>query len=403
MIGHVLKVVWRRKTQNVLLLAEIFISFVVVLAVSTFAIHLARNLGSPLGYEIDRVYRASYQEAVWESGTAVEESRARVAHMLEAVRSLPEVESAELISMPPYNNGRSMENDTLNGRDWSVEVNEAGDDLPRTLGLRLVSGRWFSRQDDGAADTPVVLNAQHARFLFGHADAVGELLPVGDDDRKSGTVRRRRVIGVVSDFRRAGEIEAPANYLFTRVDLAKAERMPGSIMVRVWPGVGPDEEERLSRTLLAAAKGWAVEVMPLREVREASLRLSAVPLVVLGVVAGFLLLMVALGLTGVLWQSVTRRTSEIGLRRALGAPEGAILRQVVGEIAAVSLAAAALGGLLALQVPLLDLFGGGARPGTYAAGFAVSTLLLLLLTTACALYPGRLAMRVSPVSALRYE
>jgi putative ABC transport system permease protein len=122
---------------------------------------------------------------------------------------------------------------------------------------------------------------------------------------------------------------------------------------------------------------------------------------IVGLVAAFLAIMVALGLTGVLWLAVTRRTREIGLRRAKGATRGDIRRQILGEILALTTLAILPGVLLALQLPLV-----GALPvpgGVFAASLALSVLGIYLLAILCGWYPARLAVQVEPTEALRYE
>jgi putative ABC transport system permease protein len=131
-------------------------------------------------------------------------------------------------------------------------------------------------------------------------------------------------------------------------------------------------------------------------------RLYLGPLVVVGLVAGFLLLMVALGLTGVLWQSVTQRTREIGLRRAKGASIAHIHAQFLGEILVMTTLSLTVGVVAAVQLPLFDQVTGiGAR--VYATSLAISILAIYCLTAACAYYPSRIATRVPPAEALRYE
>jgi putative ABC transport system permease protein len=125
------------------------------------------------------------------------------------------------------------------------------------------------------------------------------------------------------------------------------------------------------------------------------------PVLVITPVAGFLAIMVALGLTGVLWLAVTRRTREIGLRRAKGATRGDIRFQILGEIVILTSFALLPGVLLALQLPLV-----GALPvpaAVYAVSLALSVLGIYLLAILCAWYPARLAVAVEPTEALRYE
>jgi putative ABC transport system permease protein len=121
-----------------------------------------------------------------------------------------------------------------------------------------------------------------------------------------------------------------------------------------------------------------------------------------GLIAAFLLVMVMMGLTGVLWQTVTQRTREIGLRRAKGATIPNIQHQVLGEVLVLTSLAVAAGSLVVAQVPLLDLV--GAIDGrAYAAGLGLSVVCIYLLSIACAWAPSRLATSMPPAEALRYE
>jgi putative ABC transport system permease protein len=136
--------------------------------------------------------------------------------------------------------------------------------------------------------------------------------------------------------------------------------------------------------------------------RASSIQFAIAPLAAVGLVAGFLMLMVALGLLGVLWQTVTQRTREIGLRRAKGAARVDVQRQILGEIAVMTTLALAAGLLVAIQFPLLDIIY-FVEPHVYALGLVISVAAIYLLTLTCAWYPSRMATRIEPAEALRYE
>src|SRR5205085_1117944 len=148
-----------------------------------------------------------------------------------AVAALPEVEASAGVHTPPFGMSRSLSVIDHDGRSISIERGEVTDDAAKVPGIRVLSGRWFGREDDGSPELPTVLNLRLARELFGDEDPVGRLIDEGYGDR------RRRVVGVVEDFRRGGEFDAPANYLFERVDMrSDANRPPQHILVRVRPG-----------------------------------------------------------------------------------------------------------------------------------------------------------------------
>jgi putative ABC transport system permease protein len=106
-------------------------------------------------------------------------------------------------------------------------------------------------------------------------------------------------------------------------------------------------------------------------------------------------------LVGVLWQNVTQRTREIGLRRAKGATQQHVHAQILGELFVLASIGVFLGFIVVVQFPLLDLIGIEAR--VFAFGLGVSLVLIYALTLTAGLYPSWLATKVQPAEALHYE
>ena len=127
------------------------------------------------------------------------------------------------------------------------------------------------------------------------------------------------------------------------------------------------------------------------------------PLMVLSVIAAFLLLMVAFGLFGVLWQNTTQRIPEIGLRRALGASAGGIYRQIIAEQLLLSSVAMLAGLALLVQLPLTGALGESLGWPVFAGAAGVSMAVVYLLSLLCSVYPGWRASRMTPTEALHYE
>ena len=156
------------------------------------------------------------------------------------------------------------------------------------------------------------------------------------------------------------------------------------------------------RKLKGIVPGWSYSINNWEKHRNNHHRESMLPLTIFSVVGVFMLLMVALGLFGVLWQNVTRRTQEIGLRKAMGATKGKIYAQITGELLVVALFGMLLAILVLVQFPLL-----GVIPEldwtTFSLGLGSSIALMLALAMICAFYPSRVATGYTPAAALHYE
>jgi putative ABC transport system permease protein len=212
-----------------------------------------------------------------------------------------------------------------------------------------------------------------------------------------------RVVGVFKDFREDGELSGPEPYFFKRTRLSGADTRPlYNMVVRVRPGTPAAFEEALMTRLRATIPGSTFQVDPLSKMRRSLMRLKLVPFVAAAMIAAFMLIMVALGMVGVLWQSVARRRREIGLRRALGATARGVSLQVLGELLAVTTAGLLLGATLAVQLPLLGVIAWIGN-GVYATAMALAALTVYGLTVAAALYPSWLATQVQPAEALHDE
>lgn len=420
MIRHLLRIVWNRKRANFLIAIEILLSFLVLAAVATMLVYYIDNYRQPLGYVWQDTWVVSLDANVQDiPGSEVQAGapgtgpratqRAQVARFLEIVGDLPEVASASAAFIGPYDHSTWRSSIKAQGKEYRYFYNEATDEFAETLRMNVLRGRWFDKSDDGSDSQAAVINRRLAREMFGDADPIGQVVEDETErDPKSPTQRERtrlRIVGVIDDFRKDGEYSPPDNFLIARNRLDDPRETvfpPGRLLVRVRPGTTVAFEEKLVARLRAAAPDWTFQSEPLEAKRSEAGLAYIGPLAAYGVVAVFLLIMVALGLTGVLWLNVTQRTREIGLRRAKGATIINVQQQLVGEVAVLTTLAVAVGVILVAQFPLLDLYGNIPAP-VYMAGLAVALVGIYALTTACAYVPSRLAGRVQPAEALRYE
>jgi putative ABC transport system permease protein len=306
----------------------------------------------------------------------------------------------------PYGRSSWTSSITLSGRNVEYGANEATDSFRDTMQLSVTKGRWFDRTDAGMPGEAVVINERLARELFGREDPVGRTIT--PDPPKIQEIPRQpamRIVGVISDFRKAGEFAPADNFTFFRNNLDESymgKRVPRWLLVRARPGSGAEFEERVVTRLQQSAPEWSFRAEPLTRARSTMLRSYAPSIAAWALIAAFLTIMVMMGLTGVLWQAVTQRTREIGLRRAKGATAAAIRRQVLGEVLILTTFAVIAGVAVVAQFPVIELLGPiGTR--IYVAGLCVSIVCTYGLTAACAWAPSRLASRVVPAEALRYE
>jgi len=394
MIRHLFTLIWNRRRANFLLIAEVFMAFVVLFVVGSLLVYNQQNYRTPLGYAYQQVWRVDL-----DPGTQPEAGRlATVRQLMAQLRAMPGVVAVgRTSSNTPFSgstNGSPVTADHEKRVVEHVSGHSVEDPLGEVLQLPVVAGRWFDRRDDATTLRPAVLTRDLAESLFPHQAPLGQVINRNGEDFK--------IVGLVEQFRADGDLEEPRPAIFLRVSPQDTTFNEAStLLLRVRPGAGAELERQMSTALLANAKGWSVGITALPEQRAAQLKRTLTPLVALGLVCGFLILNVALGLFGVLWQTINQRRAELGVRRALGATAAAISGQVLGEILVITTFGLALGLLVAAQFPLLGVF--NIKAGVYGTAMAMATVGLYALATVCALYPSRLAAGIQPAVALREE
>jgi putative ABC transport system permease protein len=412
MILQLVKLCWNRKRAQALVAVEVFFSFLVVFAVMTVAVYNLDNYRRPLGFDYKGVLNVNVTSlsdlAANISGapvSATEESR----RLLREVRGLDAVEGVAGMAVPAFDLTGMSGIVEYEGRRIDSFNNEVTDDFAQVMGVEVTQGRWFEPADDALSYDPVLINERLKRDLFGAEDALGRnIAPKPDGTHPAGhgageAPRELRVVGVFTDFREDGELSGPEPYFFRRSRIAGPDaRLYYNLVVRVRPGTPAAFEESLMDRLRAVSPGHTFQVDPLTKTRRSMMRLRLVPMLSAALIAGFMLIMVALGMVGVLWQSVARRRHEIGLRRALGASGQGVSLQVLGELLVVTTAGLLLATALAVQVPLLGVVGWVGN-GVYAVAMALAALTIYGLTVVSALYPSWLATQVQPAEALHYE
>jgi len=266
-----------------------------------------------------------------------------------------------------------------------------------TIGARLIDGRLIDERDVAGTPAAVVINETMKRRYWPEASPLGHRMRFGSQNAPMFTI-----VGVVKDIKERGYELAmkPAIYLSFAQTL-NTWAVPEFLAVRV-KGNPADIAEALRRIVSAADPDQPVAaVRTMDEILELDVADRREQMVLLGTFAGLALLLSSLGLYGVLSYVVLQRSRELGLRMALGATAGSVMRMVVARGLVLMGAGLAIGLALAwaLTRTLQNLLYGVAAgdPPTFAA---VVALLVLIAIVACYV-PARRASRLDPIAALR--
>lgn len=264
-----------------------------------------------------------------------------------------------------------------------------------TLGVRLLEGRDIAAADAKGAPEVVVINATMARTYWPGQSAVGHTIQTPN------TGRVYRVVGVAADHKRHGVLERPSPYFY--VAAAQQPSRYNFLLART-NGDAAALVAALRRDLLAMEPGIVfMDATTMEQHLVATLMPARVGAMLATAFGGLGTLLAAIGLYGVLAFSVARRTREIGIRMAIGADPGGILRMVMRQGYTLVAAGLLTGGLLAAGAAyaLRDLLY-ATSPVDPVAWSAASAALLASAALANAI-PARRAMRVEPLTALRTD
>ena len=329
--------------------------------------------------------------------------------LVERARTLPGVRSAAAASFLPVSGGGSIIHFNITGRPPKSphEFVAAGyrtitPNYLETLGVPLLQGRFFTRADNDKSPAVVLINATMARTFFHDENPLGKRLQLGAlPDQEVPTME---IVGVVGDvhFGLGTDPQAEMYLPYRQADLI----LPVFQLSLVMRTAGdPSLQTSALRSALAEIdpNQPLVKVRTMEENMATTVAQPRFRTWLIGILAMLALVLAAVGVYGVMSYTVTQRTSEIGVRVALGAQPGDVFRIIVGQGLRLALFGVAVGLVAALILTRLlqsFLFGISAYdPLT----FIVVSALLTLVAVAASYFPARRATRVDPMIALRYE
>ena len=321
--------------------------------------------------------------------------------LLARVRDLPGVEAASFAARVPlgFGSGSDFILREIDGytpapnEEISVYYTRVESDYLRTMGIHLVAGREFTDRDGVDAPDVTVVNETLARRYFGGRDPIGGRIRVGQ--------RSLQIVGVARDGKYASISEAPRPFMYLpnqqwyRPDTILHVKTAGDPISLVAP------LQRVVRSMDAN--------VPLFDIRTLAGHLEIAVFVqrmlaaILGVFGMLALVLASIGLYGVIAALVAQRTPEIGMRMALGASQGDIIKLVMKQGLGVTSVGVALGlaGAIAVTRLFKTLLVGVSATDTLS--FAVTVAILVAVAMAAVYIPARRAAAVDPLLALRQE
>ncbi|HWR50982.1 MAG TPA: ABC transporter permease [Bryobacteraceae bacterium] len=389
---------WRMGPGALLVAGEVALALVLVTGAGLMLNSMARLLRTPIGFEPQNVlsFRVSLPLDLKEPA-----ARAFQDALLQRAAALPGVEAAETSSSSPLARFHDISLLSVPGRGEErieVGIHTVSPGLFGLLRIPVLRGRGFTAQDSPGAPWVALLSRTTARKLFGASDPVGRTISLAMWDERLKSVQ---VIGVAGDVQYGNVQDSldPQVYLCSR----QLYTPFGLFFVRA-KGSPDALASALRREVAGLDRNLPVfDVVTMEQRYSAAMARTRFTTVLLGCFAVLALALAAVGIYGVIAYNVSRRGREVGIRMALGAGRGGVLRMVLKEslwVTWAGIAAGSVGSLALTRFLSSQLY--EVRPNDPLT-FASTAVVLTGVALAATWIPARRAARVDPMAALRYE
>jgi putative ABC transport system permease protein len=407
----------RQRARAILVIAQVALAVLLLAAAGLTLKSFWRSQQVPLGFNPSGVLTMSIALPLSRyPATARPEKIVRFYdQLLERVRRLPGVSAAAICNNEPFDHHEWDSSFHItgtppdpSGQEPISEMAIVSPDFFRALGMPILRGRDFGPEDVRGRPGTVVIDELAAQKLFPGINPIGKQV---DDPVTIGLPTANgipvTIIGIVPHTRNnaPGEKEEARNLPMMYFSASQFAKQEENLIVRAKAGFNPHSLISPIRNEIAALdRDQAVsDIATMEENVDDSLASQRLTMTLLGVFAGLALILASIGLYGVMALIVTQRTRELGIRFALGASRGDVLRLVLGQgavLVGIGLAAGLLGAFVAsraLRSVLYDV-----APLDPAALISALLTLSLVALIACFL-PARRASLVDPIEALRME
>jgi putative ABC transport system permease protein len=390
-----------RWVRNGLLVGEVALSIVLLVGAALLLRSFSRLTSVDPGFDADRIL--AFQVAL--PPTAYPDPHNRVSFfdaLLQKLESLPQVSAAGMVQTLPIRSDYVL-SFAIQGRppakpgeSPSANHRSISPGYFQTLGIPLLRGRTFTERDTEKMPMVAIVDQTFADRHFAGEDPIGNGIDIGN-----GTDGFYEIVGIVGNVHHAGLDTAPTPTMY----IPFRQEVFSSMSIVVRTDGDPAQLSNAARQAVREIDSSlpAFQMAPLTDILSESVAQRRFSMLLLALFALIALFLASVGLYGVVAYTVSRRTQEIGLRMAIGAQAGEVMRMVLSggmKLALVGVligtaAALALSRLVASMLYDVTAF----DPLSY-----IATGLILLAVAALACYvPARRAMRIDPIVALRQE
>jgi len=386
----------RSRLRSVLVFVQVALSFVLIAGAGLVLRSLVRMQNADPGFSTRSVVVSSVD--LFSAGYKPDRAKIFYNQLVERIRALPGVQSATLARLRPFSYGTySSAPLEIEGyqpprnEQVAADYNEVGEGYFATIGIPIVAGREFIRNDDGNAPPVAIVNETMAAKYWPGKDPVGQRLKVKD--------KWMEIVGVAKNANYRTKLEQSTPFFY--VPVRQNFFVQNNIIIRTGQSATATSNA-LAREVHALDANLApLDAISLQEQVDLMSYTQRLAVALLAIFGGMALFLAAIGLYAVMSYSVSQSTRELGMRMALGAGARDILRLVLSRGLRLTIAGIAIGGVAAvLLTRLMGTMLYKVSPQDPIA-FGLALIILLAVALFACFLPARRATRVDPVRALR--
>jgi putative ABC transport system permease protein len=388
----------RSRVRSVLVFVQVALSFVLIAGTGLLLRSLVQMQNSDPGFSTRNVVVSAAD--LFSAGYKLDRSKIFYEQMLQRIRALPGVQSATLEGVRPFSyadySSAPLEIEGYQpprNEQVSADYNQVGEGYFATIGIPIVSGREFTRNDDENAPPVAIVNETMAAKYWPGKDPVGQRLKVKD--------KWMEIVGVAKNAKYRTKLEQPTPFFY--VPVRQNFLVQNGFIIRTDQSAAAIRNA-LAREIHALDPNLApLDTITLQEQVDRMSYTQRLAVALLAIFGGMALFLAAIGLYAVMSYSVSQSTREFGVRIALGADAGDVLRLIFSRglrLTTIGLIIGAVAALLLTRLMENLPYKVGPRdPLAFASAFVIMTVVAL---AACFL-PAWRATRIDPAQALREQ